>query len=81
VIRVGSPEADGLLHTADTVDEALEILMGCSAGERQANGRYPTGSVNAAGLHRLHELHDRLPAFDTRRQSRQAKRPQRTSLP
>jgi predicted ATP-dependent protease len=68
-------------YAVSTVDEAMEILTGCSAGERQADGTYPIGSVNAAVLHRLHEMHDRLHAFDTRRKSRQAKRHWRTSLP
>jgi lon-related putative ATP-dependent protease len=69
------------LYAVSTVDEALEILMGCSAGERQADGSYPIDSVNAAVLHRLHEMHDRLHAFDTRRTSHQANRPRRTPLP
>ncbi len=69
------------LYAVSTVDEALEILMGCPAGERQADGSYPIGSVNATVLHRLHEMHDRLRAFDTRRTSRHEKRFRRTPLP
>jgi hypothetical protein len=69
------------IDAVSTADEALEILMGCPAGEQQPNGSYPAGSINAAVLHRLHEMNDRLHALETRRASRQAKRPPRTSLP
>jgi hypothetical protein len=61
-----------VLYAVAMVDEALEILMGCRVGERQPDGSYPTASVNAAVLHRLHEMHDRLHVLETRRKSRDA---------
>ena len=69
------------VYAVSTVDEALEILMDRPAGERQPDGSYPAGSINAAVLPRLHEMHDRLHALQTASQSRQAKRRRRTSLP
>jgi lon-related putative ATP-dependent protease len=69
------------IYAVSTVDEALEILMRCPAGEQQPDGSYPTDSVNAAVLHRLHEMHDRLHTLQTASKSRQAKRRRRTSLP
>jgi len=34
------------IYAIETVDQALELLMGKSAGERQADGKFPQGSVN-----------------------------------
>jgi hypothetical protein len=55
--------------------------MGCPAGEQQPDGRYPTASINAAVLQRLHEMHDRRHACETRRTSRQATRSRHKQLP
>jgi hypothetical protein len=63
------------------MDELLEILMGRPAGEWQPDGRYPIESVNAAVLHRLREMNDRLPALETARTSRQGTRSPRKQLP
>jgi lon-related putative ATP-dependent protease len=48
----------GLFHVwpVETVDEAVELLTGVPAGERDASGRYPKGSVNR-------RVDDRLSAF------------------
>ena len=35
------------IYPVDTVDEGIEILTGTKAGDRQADGTYPKGSVNA----------------------------------
>jgi lon-related putative ATP-dependent protease len=69
------------IYAVSTVDEALEILIGCPAGGRQPDGRYPAGSIDAAVLHRLHDMHDRLHALETKRKPHRAKRSPRTSLP
>jgi lon-related putative ATP-dependent protease len=34
------------VHAVETVDQALELLMGLSAGERDAEGRFPEESLN-----------------------------------
>lgn len=39
-----------------TIDEGIEILTRTPAGARQADGRWPAGSVNARVDHRLREL-------------------------
>lgn len=41
------------LWTVDTLDDALELLIGREAGLRDEQGRYPGGSVNAAVAARL----------------------------
>lgn len=50
--------AEGRFHIwpVTTVDEALEILTGLPAGERDPDGRWPEGSVNALVDARLEEL-------------------------
>jgi hypothetical protein len=40
----------------ETVDEAVELLTGVPAGEKDADGRYPEGSVNR-------RVDDRLATF------------------
>jgi hypothetical protein len=51
----------GLFHVwpIATVDEAVELLTGLPAGERDASGRYPEGSVNR-------RVDDRIGAFAER---------------
>ena len=55
------------VYAARTVDEAMELLTGVPAGERDAAGEFPEGTVNR-------RVEDRLLAFArTRRQyARQA---------
>ncbi|MBI2778745.1 MAG: AAA family ATPase [Gammaproteobacteria bacterium] len=57
--------ADGrfYIYAVSTVDEALQILTGCPAGELQADGSYPEGTVNAAVLARLQKMGERLRAL------------------
>jgi hypothetical protein len=35
------------VHPVTTIDEGIELLTGLPAGERDAEGRFPEGSVNA----------------------------------
>jgi lon-related putative ATP-dependent protease len=44
------------VHAVRTVDEAVELLLGIPAGERDADGRYPDGSLNERAEARLAEL-------------------------
>lgn len=44
------------LYVVRTVDEALEILTGCVAGERNHKGQYPKKTLNALTMHRLSEI-------------------------
>jgi len=51
------------IYPVRTVDEAITILTGVEAGERDEEGNYPEGSVNARVQARLKELAERLKAF------------------
>jgi len=44
------------IHAVATVDEAMELLTGRPAGEPDAEGNYPDGTVNAAVARRLGEF-------------------------
>ncbi|HXF83632.1 MAG TPA: ATP-binding protein [bacterium] len=46
-----------------TIDEGLEVLTGLPAGEPDAQGRYPEGTVNDRVSRRLAELAERLRKF------------------
>lgn len=48
------------VYAVSTIDQGIEILMGVSAGERDKNGKYPEGTVNALVEKRLKDLSDKL---------------------
>jgi predicted ATP-dependent protease len=56
---------DGQFHIyeAKTIDKGIEILTGVPAGERQADGTYPEGTVNYRVDKRLRELADGLKGY------------------
>ena len=56
---------DGEFHiyAARSIDEGIEILTGTPAGELQANGSYPEGTVNHLVDRRLQELASSLRGF------------------
>jgi lon-related putative ATP-dependent protease len=56
---------DGKFHIypVKTIDQGIEILTGKSAGERDAAGGYPEGSVNWAVEKRLRQFAEGLRAF------------------
>ncbi|MEO0730143.1 MAG: ATP-dependent protease, partial [Pseudomonadota bacterium] len=41
------------IHAVETIDQGIEILTGVAAGEVDADGRYPDGSVNGRVQARL----------------------------
>jgi lon-related putative ATP-dependent protease len=51
------------VHAVTTIDQGLGILTGLEAGARDAEGRFPEGSVNARVEARLIELADKRRAF------------------
>jgi predicted ATP-dependent protease len=51
------------VHPVQTVDEALAILSGEAAGERDATGRFPAGTVNARVEARLAAFAERVRTF------------------
>jgi lon-related putative ATP-dependent protease len=56
---------DGRFHIYEvkTIDEGIEILTGVPAGERQADGTYPEGTVNYRVDKRLGELAEGLKGY------------------
>jgi len=49
------------IYDIATINEGIEVLTGISAGERDANGKYPVGSINRA-------VEDRLVSYAIARQ-------------
>jgi predicted ATP-dependent protease len=54
------------VYPVTTVDEAAELLMGVSAGERGADGQFPAGTLNRRVEERLTQLSDQARAFAAR---------------
>ena len=56
---------DGRFHvySVSTVDEGIALLTGREAGERDADGAYPEGTVNAAVQERLENLARKVKTF------------------
>jgi len=59
--------SDGRFHVyaVDHVDQGLELLTGTPAGERQADGTYPEGTVKHTVAQRLDELAEAVKEFST----------------
>ncbi|MBX6377191.1 MAG: AAA family ATPase [Clostridia bacterium] len=57
--------AEGRFHiwAVRTVDEGIEILTGVRAGERQADGTWPEGTINFLVDRRLREMAEQLRQF------------------
>ena len=51
------------VYAVKTIDEGLEILTGIPAGERQAGGSFPKGTVNYLVEQRLIELHQSMRGY------------------
>lgn len=51
------------VHAIETVDDALQLLTGKAAGARDARGKFPDGSVNAAVEARLASLAESARSF------------------
>ncbi len=51
------------IYEVKTIDEGIEILTGIPAGERQADGTYPEGTVNYRVDKRLRELAEGLKGY------------------
>jgi predicted ATP-dependent protease len=47
-----------------TIDEGMEILTGIEAGQRNAKGLYPVGSINFLAEKRLRDMAKATKAFD-----------------
>lgn len=44
------------IYTVESVDQALELLMAKEAGQLNARGRYPKGSINSVAVNRLYNI-------------------------
>ena len=44
------------IYPVETIDEGIELLTGVEAGQRDANGEYPEGSVNGRVQKRLRDM-------------------------
>jgi predicted ATP-dependent protease len=53
------------VHAVATVEEAIELLTGKPAGESDADGRYPAGTVNDAVQRTLDDLVSRIRPYIT----------------
>ena len=67
-------EAKFRVYTVGTVNEALEILTGLPAGERQADGTWPEGTFNFLVDKRLKEMAQKLKGDDRRGEEKKEKK-------
>lgn len=51
------------VYPVETIDQGIELLTGLPAGERDEEGNYPEGSINALVQQRLAELAEQRAAF------------------
>ena len=51
------------IYPVDHIDQALELLTGLAAGERDERGEFPQGTVNRLVCDRLHELAESRQSF------------------
>jgi predicted ATP-dependent protease len=51
------------IYPVDNVDQGIEILTGVPAGERDAAGQFPAGTINSRVERRLTEFAERTRAF------------------
>lgn len=54
------------IYPVSTIDDGITLLTGVEAGQRQADGTYPDGTVNWAVQDRLQELAEKVKAFARR---------------
>lgn len=65
------------IYPVKTVDEGLELLTGMPAGERDARGAFPKGSINRRVEARLIELIEKQRAFSESPKKRKRKSPRK----
>ncbi len=53
------------IYPIEHADQGIEILTGIEAGERDNNGNYPEGTVNALVVQRLDEMAEGLKSYST----------------
>jgi predicted ATP-dependent protease len=58
-----------------TIDEGIEVLTGVPAGQRDAEGHYPEGTVNRKVEDRLAEMAEKSKAFEQEVRGARSDRP------
>ncbi len=58
------------IYPVEHIDEGIEILTGVKAGEKQEDGSYPEGSINAMVKDRLEKMAKRLTEFSKREEDK-----------
>ncbi len=53
------------VYSVETIDQGIELLTGVAAGEKNEDGTFPDGGVNARVQARLRDLADKRRAFGT----------------
>jgi lon-related putative ATP-dependent protease len=51
------------IHAVETIDQGIELLTGVPAGERQADGSFPEGTINRRVEDRLRDLAEKARSF------------------
>ena len=54
------------IHAVDRIDQGIELLTGMPAGERDADGRFPEGSINDKVERRLRHFAEARQRYDSR---------------
>lgn len=67
------------IYPVTTIDEGIELLTGMPAGERNAKGKYPKGTINFLVEQRLQAMAERRAALDEQAAKRQPARPKARS--
>lgn len=62
-VRDDVDKGDFHIYPVETIDEGIEVLTGIQAGEKQEDGSYPEGSINAMVKARLEKMAKRLSEF------------------
>jgi lon-related putative ATP-dependent protease len=62
-VRGAVAEGRFSIHTAETVDDGIELLTGMPAGQRDATGIFPVGSVNRRVEDTLHQYSVSMQAY------------------
>jgi lon-related putative ATP-dependent protease len=58
------------IYPVETIDQGIEILTGVPAGERDADGKFPPGTVNHRVDQKLLELASKMRAFEAEGEAR-----------
>lgn len=68
------------VHPITTIDEAIELLTGIAAGEREATGEFPRGTVNYRVEERLKQLAEVRREFDRSSRKKKTGRRKKTAV-